>query len=301
MQPKIYFAGSSDFSCPIFKALLASGFKLAGVLTTLPKEEGRGQYLQAKPVEDLARKEKLSVFYDFSSLRAEKPDLLIVASYGKIIPKDFIDFPTHGILNVHPSMLPRWRGATPVPATILAGDALGGVTVQKTVFEMDAGPVIAQREYRLNGRETTGQLLKILADEGAELLLEVLSDYLGGKIDLTAQDESKATNCHLLKKSDGLLQPEQEDAEIAERKVRAYNPWPSAYLSWGDSSLKIWQATICDQDLKPGQWGVQKEELYLGFKKGSLRISEIQPAGKKKMTAGEFVRGYRERLVTKKS
>jgi methionyl-tRNA formyltransferase len=218
----------------------------------------------------------------------------VLADYGRIIPGAVLEIPRHGALNIHPSLLPRHRGAVPVAGTLLAGDALAGVTVMRMDEGLDTGPIVAQRELTLAGTEVTPALEARLAEMGAELLVEVLPAWLEGSITATPQLDEGATLTRLLRREDGRLDPARPAAEL-ERQVRAYQPWPGSFLEHGGDRLKVWAASVLAQDVavEPGAIILTADTLGLGTVDGVLRLDEVQPAGKRRMSGAEYRRGKR--------
>ncbi len=299
--------GSGEFGASILKKLIASDFSPMAVFTKPDKPVGRRQILSPSPAKKVAKDYGLKIF-EPNSLKndeAEKliksleSDLIIVADYGKIIPKNILEIPKFGALNVHPSLLPRHRGATPIQYTILLGDDETGVTIISMDEQVDHGPIVAISDFRFQISDLTHtELLEKLADLGGNLLLETLPKWLKGEIKPVPQDETRATFTKILTKEDGKIDW-QNPAEKIERQIRAFEDWPGTWSEWksGDKKLrlKIIKAEIFKNgDLKnPGQVSVAENgEMLVATGRGNLKINELQIEGKNKTTGKEFLRGY---------
>ncbi len=248
-----------------------------------------------------------------AAIAALEPDLGVVADYGQIIPRSLLEIPTHGILNVHPSLLPRHRGATPIPAAILAGDAVAGVTVIEMDPGLDTGPIVASESWPLTGRETAPELEDRAAHVGADLLRRTLPGWLAGEVVPRQQDDSRATLTRPLHRRDGLLDPDRPAAEL-ERRVRGYQPWPGTYLETPAGRLIVWRAEATPESVddaaggvngpgaedrmpdRPGLLVADDDGLALTTAAGQLRLEEVQLAGRRRMRASELRRGHPELL-----
>jgi methionyl-tRNA formyltransferase len=257
------------------------------------------------PVKETAMACALPVFQP-ESLRSEEavarlrdwePAVIVVAAFGQILRKPVLELPPRGCLNVHASLLPRYRGAAPIPAAILAGDRVTGVTIMHMDEGMDTGPILAQAECPITPDDTTGSLSARLAELGARLLVETLPAWLGGQIDAQPQDDALATYCPLIRKQDGRLDWTLPAAQL-DRQVRAYDPWPGAYTTWQGQRLKVLRARPLADWRGRGQPGQvvasETDGLAVITGAGALELLEVQLAGKKPMAAGVFVRGQRE-------
>lgn len=295
---RVVFLGSPDFALPTLEAL-ASRFTLVGVLTQPDRPAGRGRTLASPPVKQAALRLGLPVLQP-PRLRAPEatgalaemhPDLIIVAAYGQILRAEVLELPPHGCINVHASLLPRWRGASPVPAAIRAGDLETGVTIMRMDAGMDTGPVLAQQAMPLAPSDTGGSLLARLARLGATLLLETLPTYLAGMLDPVPQDEGQATHAPLLRKEDGRLDFSRPAVEL-ERQVRAYDPWPGSFLEWDGRRLAVLRASA---SVAPGEdiGAVTRRGLFpaIGTARGLLVLDLVQPAGRKPVAGDAFLRG----------
>jgi methionyl-tRNA formyltransferase len=217
--------------------------------------------------------------------------LIVVAAFGQILKPDVLDLPTHGCLNVHGSLLPRWRGAAPLNAAILYGDSQTGVTIMKMDPGLDTGPILSKRAIPIGSQDTAGSLYNVIAELGADLLVETIPPYLRGEIRPKPQEGAASTYAPMLKKSDGELDFSQ-DAEYLARKVRAYFPWPGTFFDWSDAPLKVHAAHAvgCDSP-GVGVRTIQDGKPAVGTGAGMLVLDQVQPAGKKKMAGEVFVLG----------
>jgi len=300
-QPRIVFMGSPDFAVPVLNAL-AGSYALAGVITQPDRRAGRGMTLVPPPVKraaqalglPLLQPEKLRLPEAMAALREWNPDLIVVAAFGQILRPEVLDLPRYGCVNVHASLLPRWRGAAPVQAAILAGDAQTGITIMKMDAGVDTGPLLGQRILPIGPQDTAGALLEKLAPLGAELLLDTLPNYLEGKLQPRPQENEAATYAPMLKKDDELLDFNRPAVEL-ERRIRALNPSPGAFFDWHDAPLKIWRARIGEaQGLGAGGRLIVEGSPAVATRQGLLVLEEVQPAGKKPMPGKAFLVGARD-------
>lgn len=300
-SPRIVFMGSPDFAVPTLEAL-AARYSVFGAVTQPDRPAGRGGTLKPPAVKSAALRlgipviqpEKLRQPEAMAQLQAWAPDLIVVAAFGQILRPAVLDLPRFGCINVHGSLLPRGRGAAPIQAAILAGDAETGITIMKMDPGVDTGPILSQRAIPIAPDETGGSLFEKMSTIGAELLLETLPKYLSGEIQPRPQPEVGATYAPMLKKEDGLLGFTQPAAAL-ERRVRAMNPWPGAYFVWNGASLKVLRASVSGVK-SPGagtRLTVQGQPA-VGTGEGILVMEEVQPAGKKPMPGKAFLSGARE-------
>jgi methionyl-tRNA formyltransferase len=296
----VVFMGSPDFSLPTLRAL-SQAYDVVGVVTQPDRASGRGRELKAPPVKTLAlelgipvmQPEKLRQPEAMDQLRAWRPDLIVVAAFGQLLRKDVLDLPSHGCINVHASLLPRWRGAAPINAAILHGDEETGVTIMRMDVGLDTGPMLSKRSIRLTPEETAGSAFEKLSRLGADLLIETLPDYLSGKLAPTPQPEEGVTYAPMLKKEEGRLDFTQ-DAESLERRVRAFNPWPGAFMDVNGTPLKIHRARVAVGLAEAGERLVIQDQPAVGAGGGILLLEEVQPAGKKPMNGKAFLAGARQ-------
>jgi methionyl-tRNA formyltransferase len=300
MNVNVVFMGSPDFALPSLRELTRITH-VAGVVTQPDRPAGRGRSLTPPPVKELAvsygipviQPEKLRDAGVFEQLAAWEPDLIVVTAFGQILRRNVLDLPKFGCVNVHASLLPRWRGASPVQASILNGDAETGVTIMKMDAGLDTGDILAQQAEPIRQDDTAGSLSDRLAEIGAVLLVRTLPDYLNGTIISTPQDASRFTYAGMIKKEDGLLNF-SETALALDRRVRAFSPWPGAFLMWQNAPFKIHRAHIEENcPAAPGEKLVIDNFPAVGTSSGCLVLDEVQPAGKKAMSGEIFLRGAR--------
>ncbi len=292
--------GSPDFAVPVLCAL-AGSYRICGVITQPDRPSGRGGILTPPPVKVLAQElglplmqpEKLRAPEAMAQLAAWSPDVIIVAAFGQILRQNVLDLPRFGCVNVHGSLLPRWRGAAPIQAAILAGDAETGITIMKMDAGIDTGGMIAMRAIPIAPDDTGGSLFGKMSQLGADLLMEALPRYLGGELIPQPQPEEGATYAPMLKKEDGLLDFSQPSMAL-ERRVRAFNPWPSAWMLWQGAPMKVHRARVAAGEAQPGRRVVMGGLPAIGTGQGLLILDEVQPAGKKSMPGKAFLAGARD-------
>jgi len=309
-QPKIIFFGTSKFAREIFRGLLSAGYKVQALVAQPDKPVGRKKILTPPPTKELALEYKIPVLQPediknnpvfLNQLKEFKPNLIIVAAYGKIIPKEILDLPKFGALNVHPSLLPKYRGPSPIQTAILNGDEETGVTIILMDEKIDHGPTIANSKFKIqNSKLTGGSLSEELAKLGANLLVEILPRWLAGKITPQEQDHAQATYTKILTREDGRLDFSKSATEI-ERQIRAFTPWPGSFTEFNNKRLKIIKARIlnpligCAENAKIGQvFKTTEGEFSINCGRGSLILEIVQLEGKKEATGKEFLNGYPE-------
>ena len=300
MPARLVFMGSPDFALPTLRAL-AANYDVVGVITQPDRPAGRGKQLTPPPVKTLAQELDLPFIQParlrepeaIAQLRIWAPDLIVVAAFGQILRQEVLDLPAHGCLNVHASLLPRWRGASPIQAAILAGDAETGVTIMRMDKGLDTGPILIERAIPIAPDDTAATLSDKLSTLGADILIETLPKYLSGELKPTPQPEAGATSAPILKKSDGELDAALSAEELA-RKVRAFNPWPGAFIVWKRQPLKVHRARIAAGNAASGQRRIEGGLPAIGTADGLLILNKVQPAGKKPMSGEEFLRGARD-------
>ena len=302
-MPRIIFMGTPEFAVPVLDALTHTTHKIAGVYTRPDQPAGRGKQLQSSPIKRFAETRGLPIFQPptlrkpefIAPLRELAPDLIVVAAYGLILPPDVLAIPPRGGVNTHASLLPRHRGAAPITAAILAGNAETGVTLMQMDAGLDTGPILAQRAIPIADDDTTGTLTPKLADLAAALLIETLPRLLAGDLAPQPQDESRATVCKIIRKAEGLIDWTRPADEIA-RRVRAFNPWPSAFTYWNGAPLKILHAQAAPSNARgePGRVIEWRDEIAVTTGDGVLILRQVQLAGKRAMKIEEFARGQRE-------
>jgi methionyl-tRNA formyltransferase len=300
---RIVFMGTPEVAAFSLERLFEAPEPVVGVVTQPERPAGRGRKTILSPVRRAAEihgvptlaPEKIRDPSFFDVLSKWAPDLIVVVAYGRILPRQILELAPHGCLNVHYSLLPKYRGAAPVPWTIIGGEEKSGVTTMRLVEKMDAGPIFLQREISVAPNDTTASLQAKLAPVGAELLVETIAGLKAGNLTPQAQDESKVTYAPVLKKEDGLIDWNLPAVSI-ERRVRGFNPWPSAYTYLAGNLLKIHRARVIEMAEKaaPGEvLKADKEGLWLATGESALSLEEVQLENRKKMTAREFLNGTR--------
>ena len=297
--------GTPEFAVPALEALAdAHSLDVVGVVTQPDRPGGRGRQLMLSPVKQAALERDLALFQPHSlrtpeamvQLAAWKPDVIVVAAFGQILRQDVLDLPPHGCLNVHASLLPRWRGAAPVAAAILDGDDVTGVTIMRMDAGLDTGPILAQREEPILPDDTRATLQERLARMGAELLVETLPAYLAGGLPPRPQPEGGATYARQLRKEDGLLDWSRPADELA-RQVRAFTPWPGPFTTWRGRRLKVLRSAPLPGwrgETPPGTVVALADGVAVATGEGALRLEKVQLAGKRPMDSAIFIRGQRD-------
>ena len=296
--------GTPEFSVPALEAISQStDFKIVGVYTQPDKPVGRGLTLKAPPVKEKAlelglpvfQPEKLTLPGEYEKLAALAPDLIVVVAYGQILKRNVLDLPKYGCVNIHSSLLPRWRGAAPIQWAILSGDAVTGVSTMFLVEKLDAGDVLIQKTTPISSKDTAKTVHDRLAALGAEIILPTLRGLKDQAILRSVQDESKVTYASKLTKEMEVLKPE-EGAQALDRRVRALNPWPGTVVQVGPNRLKIKQAELrADISGPVGQIFEKAGMVLLGTPQGCLELVRLQWEGKKEVLAAEFLNGLRGR------
>jgi methionyl-tRNA formyltransferase len=282
---------------------------VVAVVTQPDRPAGRGNKLLASPAKHYAVTQRLPVIQPQSlrkepgtveALRHLAPDLIVVAAYGLILPASVLKIPTFGCLNIHASLLPAYRGASPITAALLDGLHETGVTLMQMDEGLDTGPVLAQARQPIQPTDTTATLGERLARQGADLLVATLPAWVSGQISATAQEQlpGEVSYCRLIKKEDGKIDWTRPAGQI-ERMTRAYTPWPSAYTYWRGEIFKIWQATVLAGQAEPGRVILTPQGPAVGTGDGLLLLTSIQPAGKRVMEAHSFLNGAPELVGAK--
>lgn len=298
---KIIFAGTPDFAARHLQALLGSTHQIVAVYTQPDRPAGRGHQLQASPVKQLALQHDIPVYQPKSlkkapaqaELAALGADLMVVVAYGLILPKVVLGTPTLGCINVHGSLLPRWRGAAPIQRSIWAGDSHTGVTIMQMDEGLDTGAMLSKVALPIEPSDTSASLYDKLAEVGPEALLAALDDLPALQRQAVAQDDAQANYAEKLFKEEAQLDFRKTAAAL-EREVRAFNPWPVSYLQLGAQQLKVWQTRVeaSSSTAQPGTVvRVDKKGIAIATKDGLLVLENIQPAGKKPMAVVDFLNG----------
>jgi len=284
---KIIFIGTSKFAVPALESLIKEKYNIITVITTPDKPIGRKQELNHSPIKQTALKYNLPILQPekILSIKKEildlKPDLIIVSSYGQIIPKEILDIPSLKCLNIHPSLLPKYRGPSPIQTTILNGDKATGITIMLMDEKMDHGSIISQIKINIKPNENYQDLEKKLSRESGNFLIKILPLYLNNKIKIQEQDESKASYTKILSREQGEIDLNKSAQEI-ERKIRAFYPWPGTWFYLNKKRIKILKAKAIKKE----------KETSIKTGKDFLLLEIVQPEGKKPMTGKEFFRGY---------
>lgn len=299
---RVIFMGTPDFAVSALEEIVRCGHEVVLVVTQPDKPKGRGNCLQYPPVKECALKHGIEVFQprkiredaNVEYLKKYAPDMIVVAAFGQILPKSILDMPKYCCINIHASLLPKYRGAAPIQWAVINGDPITGVTIQRMDIGIDTGDMIAKREVRIAEDETGGSLFDKLSEVGAKLCVETMEMLEKGTATFTPQNNEASTHTSMITKELGNIDWNKPAAEI-ERLIRGLNPWPSAYTHLNNKTFKIWKAEVTEgyQDCQPGCIAkVGKKELVVQTGEGALSLLEVQLEGKKRMEAGAFLRGY---------
>ncbi|MGI6094236.1 MAG: methionyl-tRNA formyltransferase [Lachnospiraceae bacterium] len=307
---RLVFMGTPDFSVGTLEALLAAGHEIVGVVTQPDKPKGRGKTLLPTPVKEVALEHALPVYQPqkardpqfIEQLRSLKPEAIIVVAFGQLLPKAILDMPPYGCINVHASLLPKYRGAAPIQWAVIDGEKETGVTIMRMDEGLDTGDMIAKTVVTLEPDETGGSLFDKLSREGASLCVKTLEEIEAGCAVYEKQPKESTTDyARMIDKKMGEIDWDQ-DAQKIEQLVRGLNPWPSAYTYMNGKILKIWKAQVLQEtsQQQPGQVvKAEKDQLYIQTGKGILKIQELQLEGKKRMETGAFLRGHTVEVNTR--
>jgi len=305
---KIVFIGTPEFACSPLLSLIKSKHDIVGVITQPDRKKGRGMKISLSPVKELALGNNLNIYQPsnindpefIDLLRKISPDLIAIVAFGQILSKEILGLPKYGCINLHASLLPKYRGAAPIPWAVLAGEEKTGVTTFYLSEEVDGGDTILQREEGIRENDTTITLSERLAEMGAKLLIETIDKIERKEAPRISQNKEKATYAPRLKKEDGLIDWKRSAFQI-ERLIRAMNPWPGAFTHLAGKLVKIWKAEAIS-GLRPQASGsknpgevvdIVKEGMVVACGEGFLLVKEVQPPGKKRMSASSFSSGYR--------
>jgi methionyl-tRNA formyltransferase len=295
---RIVFIGTGEIGVPTLRALLNSDHEVMAVVTQPDKPVGREQRIEPAPIKTAIAKTRIPILQParikdqqvIEQIRDLTPDVIVVVAYGQILPRDVLEIPRRACLNLHASLLPRWRGAAPIQAAIAAGDRETGITAMYMDEGLDTGDILLQRNMKILLNDTGGSLHDRLAQIAPEALLESLRLVSAGNAPRIPQDNARATYAPKLKREHGQIDW-SESAEAIERKIRAYNPWPGAFMKIGDQNLKIFSASVVDLKGQPGEILRSDKDLIVATGKCALSLAELQLEGKRRMTAAEFLRG----------
>lgn len=299
---RVIFMGTPDFAVGTLEEIIRAGHKVVLVVTQPDKPKGRGKAMQYTPVKECALAHGIEVFQpvkvkepeNIEVLRKHQPDIIIVAAFGQIVPKSILDMPKYGCINIHASLLPKYRGAAPIQWAVINGEDVTGVTIMRMNEGIDTGDMIAKKTVRLAEDETGGSLFDKLAQVGAQLCVETMDIIEAGKAEYIPQNNEEATHTSMIRKELGLIDWNKSAVEI-ERLIRGLNPWPSAYTNLSGKTFKIWKAKVVSEEntYEPGCiCRIDKAGMYVQTGKGILLLTEVQMEGKKRMDADAFLRGY---------
>lgn len=297
---KVIFAGTPDFAAQALRAIAAAGFEIPLVLTQPDRPKGRGMQLQASPVKQAALELGLTIAQPASLrheeaqalLHAQNADVMVVAAYGLILPQAVLDTPAHGCLNIHASLLPRWRGAAPIQRAIEAGDAETGVCIMQMDAGLDTGAVVSTHRYPIKNTDTANEVHNALMQLGAQAIVADLQQLQQtGRLNATPQPQTGITYAQKLTKEEAKIDWHQP-APVIEQKISAFNPVPGAWVEYQDRPLKIWQAEAVEQSGRAGEvLAISSDGLIVACGEGALNITELQPAGSKRMPIAAFAAG----------
>jgi methionyl-tRNA formyltransferase len=301
---RIVFIGTGEIGAPTLRALLDSEHEVVAVVTQPDKPVGREQRIEPPPIKKEIAKTRIPILQPArikdqkatEEIRDFAPDVIIVVAYGQILPRDVLEIPRLACLNLHASLLPRWRGAAPIQATIAAGDCETGITAMYMDEGLDTGDILLQRSVEILPNDTGGSLHDRLAQIAPEALLESLRLLSAGNAPRIAQDNARATYAPKLKREHGLIDW-SESAEAIERKIRAYNPWPGAFMKVDRQNLKVFSASVVDLNGQPGEVLRSDKDLIVATGKDALSLAEVQLEGKRRMSVAEFLRGHRALIL----
>ena len=301
---KIVFMGTPDFAVPPLRALTEAGYEVAAVVTQPDKPKGRGKTLLPTPVKEEALMHEIPVYQPkkvknnpefMDTLKEIAPDIIIVAAFGQLIPKEILELPKFGCINIHASLLPKYRGAAPIQQAVIDGEKESGVTIMQMAEGLDTGDMISKIVIPLSQEETGGSLFGKLAQAGAELLIKTLPSIEQGTAEYEKQpEESPTPYAAMITKQMGLMDFNRQACEL-ERLVRGLNPWPSAYTFINGKTLKVWKCKVSMEETEavPGTvFLTDKEGIHVACGQGVLILTEVQLEGKKRMEAEAFLRGY---------
>jgi methionyl-tRNA formyltransferase len=313
-EVRVLFMGTPDFAVPSLRALIDHGFRIVGVVTQPDRPKGRKRVLTPPPVKVEAERAGIPVLQPEKLRRREaveevlalQPDLIITAAYGQILPKALLDAPRFGCINVHASLLPKYRGGAPVHYAVMNGEAKTGVTLMYMAEGLDTGDMISRVEVPILDTDTTGTMFEKLAEAGAQLLIRTLPRLLRGEVRAEPQNPAEATYARNLTREDEKIDWSRSSREIFNR-VRGLNPWPVAYTTWNGEVLKVWEAALSADasngpiaETAPGTvLALDDRGITVRTGDGSILLTVVQPAGKKAMPAGELVKGGRMTVGTR--
>ena len=298
MPYKIFFMGTPQFSVPILETIEKSSYEVSCVYTQSPKKSNRGQKLNSSPVQNSAKKLKLvlrnpdnlNTDEELKFFKEEKPDIVVVVAYGQLIPKKFLDIPKRGFINIHASLLPKWRGAAPIQRSIINLEKKTGLSIMKIIEELDAGPIMRKIKIDINTSNTSGEISEKLSRIGSDQIIEVLNDIFEGRAKFIEQDHNLATYAKKIKKSESKINWD-ENAKNIIGKINGLNPNPGAWFEYKKIRYKIWKASIFE---KKGRIGTILDNSFtISCKDKSIKIIEIQREGKNRLLMTDFLLGMK--------
>lgn len=295
---RVLFMGTPDFASASLKAVYEGGFTVAGVISQPDKPKNRGLQLVPTPVKEYAAARGLEVYQPESLkdeailpyLKEKNPDVIAVVAYGKLLPKYILEFPKYGCINIHGSLLPKYRGAAPIQWSIINGETETGITSMYMAEGLDTGDIIVKENINILPEYNAGDLFNILAPLGGKVLVETLKLIESGTAPRIPQDDALATYAPILTREKGLIDWNRKAADIL-NKIRGLTPWPSAYSFYGGKRIKILSAAKSDGKGKPGEVLESKSKLVIATAEGAVEVLELQPENKRRMTASEFLAG----------
>ncbi|WP_174613218.1 methionyl-tRNA formyltransferase [Virgibacillus ihumii] len=302
---KIVFMGTPDFSVPILESLADTSYEIVLVVTQPDRPKGRKKTITPPPVKEAAERLNIPVYQpeklrdEYMKILSFEPDLIITAAYGQILPKELLEVPKYGCINVHASLLPELRGGAPIHAAILQGKTVTGISIMYMAEKLDAGDVLAQKKVSIAPTDHAGSLHDKLSETGAELLLEILPKLASNEIKAVEQDESQATFASNIKRNQERIDWSKDNQEVY-NQIRGLHPWPVAFTTYNDAVMKIWWGAPVDKNYysEPGEIVEMTDAEFVvqcGNQKG-IRIIEIQPAGKKRMSVKQYLQGSPDRI-----
>ena len=300
---RVVFMGTPEFAVAPLEHLVVNHYQVVAVYTQPDKVAGRGRTLVYSPVKEIALKWQIPVIQPVRLRKPEavqqlaelNPDIIVVAAYGQILPQTVLDIPVYGCINIHPSLLPRYRGVSPVPATIMSGDEFAGVTIMKMDVHLDTGPMLVKAQIPVSAHDTAGSLMSRLSLISSHLLLEALPRWTAGSLPARVQDDTEASYSNMISKEDGIIDWSMPAVDIW-RRVRAFLPWPGSYTKWKGKQLKILEAVPSNEEgrQQPGRViTLNNGSLGVVTGEGVLEVLKVQLEGKRAMNSSDFIRGQR--------